>query len=164
MKYLKKFFDFLTRNALATIVVNIVLTGAVTLMVTQWVNDRQTVAAVRTTEIGEFEKTAQEFDGLTRAYMVKVTDTERVDSQSKEALLANIQRQYVQLESVGSYLPANSKHVAVDYKRNLVELSGEIQLADDILSTAPVWRKLNGTIQLKRQLVIELRRAAKLPV
>lgn len=169
MSALKRIGAYLsTHMAAATVVGNVLLTtalsGGVSYVVTNRLNEQQVVAAARIAEVGDFVKTAQEFDALTRAYMEKVAETEQVDGPSREALLANIQKQYVQLKTVKTYMPEGSRLVADNYQSNLVALSGEIQAADDILSTAPIWQSMGTTLKSKDTLISDLREAAKLPV
>ena len=146
-------------------IVGFAVTSALSIYGADWIDHRQMVNAQRVSEVTEFQKVSQDFEELTRVYMTKVADTNKVDPAAREALLANIQRQFIALRRARPFIAPEKREVTTEYEHELVALSGDLQNADsDIFSTRPVWQRLNTAIQRRDAVVTELRRAAKLPI
>lgn len=165
---MNKLLQFLnsTQLKLWHMVVGFAATSALSLWAADWNEQRQTTNTQRINEVVEFQKVSQEFEELTRAYMTRVAEQpEKVDPAAREALLANIQRQYIAIRRAKPFIPSERRVVTKEYESELVALSGELQRADgDILTTTPVWQRLNTTVQKRDAVVTELRRAANLPI
>lgn len=155
-----------TQLKLWHMVVGFAVTSALSLWAGDWNEQRQTINTQRINEVVEFQKVSQEFEELTREYMTRVAERpEQVDPAAREALLANIQRQFIAIRRAKPFIPSDRRVVTKEYESELIALSGELQRADgDILTTAPVWQRLNTTVQKRDAVVTELRRAANLPI
>jgi hypothetical protein len=142
---------------------SLVLTNSVTFWVAREAAQHQTVENAKIADVGEFLKTSNDFENLTRIFMAKVVEKNASDPAAREALLANIQHQHLVLEGTDAYLSTVQREATKRYRSDLVRLSATLQTADDIPSTAPVWRQLNTTLVDRRQVVSALRTAAGLP-
>jgi hypothetical protein len=150
-----------------TFVVSLILTsvatGFVTYFTTTKVEHSKAVDAVRISDVSEFLKTSHEFEELTRVFMEKVVEKNAADPAAREALLNNIQKQHSMLQDAENYLNADQRVVTKRYRQDLTQLSTTLQLAEDVPTTAPVWRQMNTTLKDRRLVVAALRSAAQLP-
>jgi hypothetical protein len=157
--------NFLTQTELKLwhIMVGFAVSTIVSIAINQHLNDRQVIAQQRVAEVNAFLDSTREFEQLTRTYVVKVTKTNKADEAAREALAANVQKQYALLEMAQGYLSPADQKEADTYRGDLVRLVRALNESSDIPTTRPFFVEFNSTMVQRKKVVAALRKAADLP-
>ncbi len=108
-----------------------------------------------------FIDTTLEFDALVPAMGYKVMEKNAPDTDAREKLVTNLNRQYSELQELAPLLK-NKDGVVRAYQQTLVDLSRELPKTNSVLEMADFWTAVGRVISTRKPLTAELRRTASL--
>ncbi len=137
-------------------------TSAISVGGSYWLWDRQADRAEAISLTSEFRKATQAFDPLFRAHLMNLNSGKDA-SASREALIRNIQQQHRLLEESMAYIPEPDRAAAKDYAEILVNITSEVEKANDPLSAGHLVQEVSYALEVRRRVIDSQRRELGLP-
>jgi hypothetical protein len=103
-----------------------------------------------------FRNNAMLFNSAVADYVQDIIRNNQATTASSDQLVTAIMSEYNEVDDVSPYLPAEDKHLVVDYKASLVEMREVLSTSNSIATLKPFWEQTNKILLLRKEIDLAL--------